>query len=88
MCESTIYPCSICIDALFLPEQEKGLICTTAILRNQNLPHLLFRIITEKYQNILYKNPNKLLQIRKKDVIILVYDSRNCERGGDASLSY
>ena len=48
---------------------------------------LFFRIITEKDQKILYKNPNMLLQIRKKDVIIHMYDSRNCERGGDASLS-
>ena len=55
-----------------------------AILRGQ---FLFFRIITEKDQKILYKNPNMLLQIRKKDVIIPLYDSRNCERGGDASLS-
>ena len=55
-----------------------------AILRGQ---FLFFRIITEKDQKILYKKTNMLLQIRKKDVIIPMYDSRNCERGGDASLS-
>ena len=48
----------------------------------------IFRIITEKTQKILYKNSKRLLQILETGAIILVYDSRKCERGGDASLSY
>ena len=35
-----------------------------------------FRIITEKSQKILYKNPNRLLQNPDKGAIILLYDSR------------
>ena len=47
-----------------------------------------FLLGCEKKQKILYKNPKRLLQIRKTNAIILVYDSRKCERGGNASLSY
>jgi len=47
-----------------------------------------FGIIAEKVQKYLEDDTKTLLQNGCFDAIILMYESRKCERGGNASLSY
>jgi hypothetical protein len=56
------------------------------MLRDFFPEHLFFRIIAEKMQKYLDKESKTLLQNGAVDAIILMYESRKCERGGNASL--